>query len=76
VLVRPAEKNFRQSCEKTKAPPNSVYKGDEGSRKLQIASSLEVPISDNGKKIFERVTNAGRLELNPPAPPHTPLGLP
>jgi flagellar hook-associated protein 3 FlgL len=38
-----------------------VYKGDEGQRKLQIASSLNMPISDNGKSIFENVINAGRL---------------
>ena len=37
------------------------YQGDEGQRKLQIASSLNIPISDNGKSIFESVTNAGRL---------------
>ncbi|MCF6756480.1 flagellar hook-associated protein FlgL [Stutzerimonas balearica] len=37
------------------------YEGDEGQRKLQIASSLSVPISDNGKSIFENVTNAARL---------------
>lgn len=36
------------------------YKGDEGQRKLQIASSLNVPISDSGKSIFENITNAGR----------------
>lgn len=43
------------------------YQGDEGQRKLQIASSLNIPISDNGKSIFESVTNAGRLktELSP-----------
>ena len=37
------------------------YKGDEGQRKLQIASSLNIAISDSGKSIFENVTNAGRL---------------
>lgn len=37
------------------------YDGDEGQRKLQIASSLSVPISDNGKSIFENVTNAARV---------------
>ncbi len=37
------------------------YDGDEGQRKLQIASSLSIPISDNGKSIFQGVTNAGRL---------------
>ncbi|WP_417779642.1 flagellar hook-associated protein 3 [Stutzerimonas xanthomarina] len=37
------------------------YQGDEGQRKLQIASSLNIPISDNGKSIFENVINAGRL---------------
>ena len=38
------------------------YAGDEGQRTLQIASSLNIPISDNGKSIFESVTNAGRLQ--------------
>jgi flagellar hook-associated protein 3 FlgL len=38
------------------------YAGDEGQRNLQIASSLNIPISDNGKSIFENVTNAGRLQ--------------
>ncbi|MDM8347716.1 flagellar hook-associated protein FlgL [Pseudomonas sp. sp1636] len=46
------------------------YAGDEGQRKLQVASSLGLAISDSGKKIFERVTNAGRLDsaltLSPP----------
>ncbi len=37
------------------------YQGDEGQRKLQIASSLTIPISDNGKSIFANVINAGRL---------------
>lgn len=38
------------------------YQGDEGQRKLEIASSLNVAISDNGKKVFQNVTNAGRLD--------------
>ena len=44
------------------------YQGDEGQRKLQIASSLGIPISDNGKSIFQNVTDAGRLESQPAAP--------
>ncbi len=40
------------------------YQGDEGQRKLQIASSLNIAISDNGKSIFENVVNAGRLTVN------------
>lgn len=40
------------------------YMGDEGQRKLQIAGSLDVPISDNGKRIFENITNAARLEVD------------
>lgn len=36
------------------------YQGDEGQRKLHIASSLNIPISDSGKSIFENVINAGR----------------
>lgn len=39
-----------------------VYNGDEGQRKLQVASSLDIAISDNGKKIFQNVTNAARLD--------------
>ncbi|MBF6622744.1 MAG: flagellar hook-associated protein FlgL [Pseudomonas stutzeri] len=38
------------------------YQGDEGQRKLQIASSLNIAISDSGKSIFQNVTNAGRLD--------------
>ena len=38
------------------------YDGDEGQRKLQIASSLSIPISDNGKSVFQNVVNAGRLD--------------
>ncbi|WP_181295159.1 flagellar hook-associated protein FlgL [Pseudomonas sp. Q2-TVG4-2] len=38
------------------------YAGDEGQRKLQVASSLNIPVSDNGKSIFESVINAGRLQ--------------
>ena len=38
------------------------YEGDEGQRNLQIGSSLNVAISDNGKKVFQNVTNAARLD--------------
>lgn len=38
------------------------YQGDEGQRTLQVASSLSMPISDNGMKLFENITNAGRFE--------------
>ena len=40
------------------------YQGDEGQRKLQIASSLDIAISDSGKAVFENVTNAGRYTSN------------
>lgn len=46
-----------------------VYMGDEGQRKLQVASSLEIPISDNGKKVFQSVTNASRLNGSFALPP-------
>lgn len=36
------------------------YFGDEGQRKLQVASSLQLAISDNGKAVFQNITNAGR----------------
>ncbi|CAD5109255.1 flagellar hook-associated protein FlgL [Zestomonas carbonaria] len=49
-----------------------AYAGDDGQRKLQIASSLEIPISDNGRAVFENALNAGRLSITdgstPPAP--------
>src|SRR5690606_30885925 len=40
------------------------YKGDEGQRSLQIGSSLNAKINDSGKKVFENITNAGRLMLS------------
>ena len=43
------------------------YQGDEGQRKLQIASSLNIAISDSGKAVFENVTNAGRYQVEPGA---------
>lgn len=49
------------------------YQGDEGQRKLQIASSLSVPISDNGKKTFENVINAGRVQAAVTAAPGSTL---
>ncbi len=41
-----------------------AYQGDEGQRKLQIGSSLNVAISDNGKKLFQNITNAARLKTD------------
>ncbi|VXC27738.1 MULTISPECIES: flagellar hook-associated protein FlgL [unclassified Pseudomonas] len=41
---------------------NYSYQGDEGQRRLQIGSSLDIPISDNGKRIFENIINADRLD--------------
>lgn len=49
-----------------------AYQGDEGQRKIQIASSLDIPISDNGKKTFVNITDAGRLQLAPPGAPGLP----
>lgn len=53
------------------------YQGDEGQRKLQIASSRELPISDNGKKVFQNIINAGRLSLTDTAipPAAVPTGM-
>lgn len=47
------------------ADGNYSYVGDEGQRKVQIASSQELAITDNGKQIFDRVLNASRLSGNP-----------
>lgn len=53
------------------------YFGDEGQRTLQIASSANVAINDNGKRLFEDVTNANRVTnsngVNNPALPSPPL---
>lgn len=53
------------------------YQGDEGQRKLQIASSLNIAISDNGKAVFENVTNAGRYtsSLDSTAAPGSTLSV-
>lgn len=60
------------------AAGNYSYQGDEGQRELQVASSLTLPINDNGKKLFEDIINAGRLNtlsVAPPAPlPALPAG--
>jgi len=53
------------------------YFGDEGQRSLQVASSTNVAINDNGKRLFESVTNANRVAntdgVNNPALPTPPL---
>src|SRR5699024_6262832 len=52
-----------------------AYQGDEGQRKLQIASSLNVAISDNGKKVFQNVTNAARLDTTLTSTPGSTLAV-
>lgn len=53
------------------------YQGDEGQRSLQVAGSSSVAINDNGKRLFEDVSNANRilnaLGVNNPALPTPPL---
>ncbi|MGX5220052.1 MULTISPECIES: flagellar hook-associated protein FlgL [Pseudomonas] len=55
------------------------YTGDDGQRKVQIASSLELAISDSGKAVFQDVVNGGRLSLTdnsvPAAPANSISGL-
>ncbi len=53
-----------------------VYRGDEGQRQLQIASSLNIPISDNGKSVFQSVVNAGRLTIDDPSALGFPVSAP
>ncbi|MET1078206.1 MAG: flagellar hook-associated protein 3 [Pseudomonas sp.] len=53
------------------------YRGDEGQRSLQIASSTTVAINDNGDRLFQNVTNANRVQrdagVSNPALPTPPL---
>ncbi|WNF45521.1 flagellar hook-associated protein 3 [Pseudomonas sp. SG20056] len=53
------------------------YQGDEGQRSLQVAGSSSVAINDNGKRLFEDVSNANRiinaLGVNNAALPTPPL---
>lgn len=43
-------------------PDNTYsYNGDEGQRSLQVASSTTVAINDNGRRLFEDVSNANRV---------------
>lgn len=53
------------------------YQGDEGQRSLQVAGSSNVAINDNGKRLFEDVTNANRVleaaGVDNPALPTPPL---
>lgn len=41
-----------------------AYAGDDGQRKLQVASTLELPISDSGRAVFQSALNAARLTLD------------
>lgn len=36
---------------------NVTYNGDEGVRKIQISSGRQIPISENGRDVFQRVKN-------------------
>lgn len=53
------------------------YSGDEGQRSLQVAGSSYVAINDNGKRLFEDVSNANRVVdaegINNAALPTPPL---
>lgn len=53
------------------------YQGDEGQRTLQVAGSSNVAINDNGRRLFEEVSNANRVVntegVNNPALPTPPL---
>lgn len=40
------------------------YAGDDGQRQVQIASALELPISDSGRAVFQSGLNAARLKLD------------
>ena len=42
-----------------------IYAGDDGQRELQIASSLQIPISDSGRALFESGRNAARMTITP-----------
>ena len=57
------------------ADGNFAYQGDEGQRKLQIGSSLNVAISDNGKKLFQNITNATRLDATLTTAPGSTLAV-
>ena len=57
------------------ADGNFAYQGDEGQRKLQIGSSLNVAISDNGKKLFQNITNATRLDATLTQPAGSTLAV-
>lgn len=48
------------------------YQGDEGQRSIQIASSMNIAIGDNGKHTFVNITDAGRLEIAAPGSPGLP----
>jgi len=53
-------------------PDNTYsYQGDEGQRSVQVASSTNVAINDNGRRLFESAINADRVDselLTPTAP--------
>lgn len=61
-----------------RAPDGSyTYQGDDGQRKIQIGSSLNIAIGDSGKQVFENIPNAARLksELATPVPAGSSLAV-
>lgn len=36
---------------------NVVYNGDEGQRKIQISSGRQIPVSESGRDVFQRIKN-------------------
>jgi flagellar hook-associated protein 3 FlgL len=57
---------FQGKTQPFERQPNGsyAYMGDDGQRRLQVASSLELPISDSGRSVFNSGLNAARLAVD------------
>jgi flagellar hook-associated protein 3 FlgL len=57
------------------APGVVAYRGDEGQRLVQISPSRQVPISDSGSSIFQRIKNGNGSFASSAAPTNTGTGI-
>ncbi len=56
-------------------PGNVVYSGDQGSRLIRISASREIPTSDPGSDIFQRIKNGNGTFVTEAAQDNTGSGI-
>lgn len=54
---------------------NVSYSGDEGVRKVQISSGRQIPISENGRDVFQRIKNGNGTFVTAAGPTNAGSGI-